>query len=371
MSIQDERDLRGRLGGLLDSIEPVPAPISRAMQRGKVIRMRRWVAAAAGVAVIAAGSVVLPRLIDGHRSVAPIAPRHYKVTVQDLGLSAKGGVIGAGTINHKLWKIVLDNSYGGGCATQPYLLTCGWKYMAKVGPRDVSIGGASEGRTQFQYGTVGSDVTSVVIRLSNGSELSLRPVSAAGHRWVAVAAPVGAMIEAASFVGASEYQYAVPYIASDYSEFVTWLRPGQPGLPRDTRQVGSGKIDGVAWHDTVAAGPWGYCVLFVGGSACTPAATRLQPPRIGKPLLRLSCSRPLDSQRQIAASTGVVAVPAGVKNVVLRLADGSHMRLVAVPAGGLRLIGYAVPSRPKVVRALEYGFAGQLVGSISGASWGC
>jgi hypothetical protein len=182
---------------------------------------------------------------------------------------------------------------------------------------------------------------------------------------------VRATVEAESFVGSSEYQYAVPYIASDYSEFVTWLRPGQPGLPRDTRQVGSGKIGGVTWHDTVAAGPWGYCVLFSGGSACTPAATRLQPPQIGKPLLQLSCSRLFNSQRQIPASTGVVAVPAGVKNVVLTLADGSHMRLVAVPAAGLRLIGYAVPSRPKVVRMLEYGFAGQLVGSVSGGDWGC
>jgi hypothetical protein len=60
-----------------------------------------------------------------------------------------------------------------------------------------------------------------------------------------------------------------------------------------------------------------------------------------------------------------------VKNVVLTFADGSRQRLVAVPFGGLRLIGYAVPNRPKVARTLEYGFAGQLVGSTSGADWGC
>jgi hypothetical protein len=374
MSIQDERELRGRLGGLLDSIEPAPAPVASAMRRGKVIRMRRWVSAAAGVAVLAAGAVALPALIRGHHAAPPTAPRHYSVTVQALGPTAKGGVIGAGTINNKHWRIVLSKAFGDGCSPQPYVLMCGSNYGNAVGPRDVSLGaaGATTG-TQFQFGNVGTDVTRVTIRLSNGAVLDLRPVSAYGHRWVAVATPALAIVEAESFVGASEYRHAIPYVANSFTEFVTWLRPGQPGVPRAARQLGSGEIDGVKWHISVDAGPWGYCTDFGnGGQSCIPSATSLQAAPIGKPL-QLTCTRLFDSQSQkeIPASAGMATVPAGVKNVVLVLAHGSHLRLVAVPLGGVRVIGYAIANRPKVVRTLEYGFAGQLVASMSWADWGC
>jgi hypothetical protein len=374
MSIQDERELRGRLSGLLADIEPAPAPVASAMRRGNVIRMRRWVSAAAGVAVLAAGAVVLPGLIRGHHAVAPVESRHYKVTADVLGPTAKHGVIGAGKINNKRWKIVIDDTLGSGCQTLPFELICGPKYTTPVKPREINIGGATDGRTQFQYGPVGSDVTRVVFRLSNGAELDVRPVSAAGYRWIAVAAPVHALVEAESFVGGSEhqYQYAVPYVAPLYSEFVTWLQPGQPGLPRAFAHLGSGKVDGAAWSISVSIGPWGYCVAFADGGTCIPTASRPPLPHIGKPLQQRTCTTLFQglSSKQVASACFMV-LPAGVKNVVLRFADGSRMRLVATLVGGARTIGYGVPNRPKVVRVLEFGFRGQLVGSVSGADWSC
>jgi hypothetical protein len=371
MSIQDERELQDRLGGLLDGVEPGAAPVARTMRRGRGIRMRRWISAAAGVAVLAAGAVVLPGLIQGHRTVAPVASRHYKVTVKALGPTAKAGVIGAGTINNKHWQIVVDKTLGEGCTSTLYRLTCGPGYGSSVGLREVSLNGATAAGVQFQMGTVGPDVTRVVIQLSDGTELDLRPITAYGHRWVAVAAPVHAMVRAQSFIGRSEYLYAVAYQASYYSEFVTWLRPGQPGLPRAARQLGSGKIAGVPWEASVSVGPWGYCVQFADGGTCLPNAASLQPPLIGKPLQQLTCGGIDNSKGKQIGVAGVVAIPAGVKNVVLKFADGSHLRLVAIPVAGVRTIGYAIPHRPKVVRTLEYGFAGQLVGSVSGTNWGC
>jgi hypothetical protein len=371
MSIQDERELRGRLGVLLDGVEPGSAPVGLTMRRGRGIRMRKWVTAAAGVAVLAAGAVVLPGLIQGHRAAPPVASRHYKVSVQAVWPTAKRGVIGAGTINNKHWQIVVDKSLGQGCTSTLYRLTCGLGYGSSVGPREVSLSGATAGEVQFQMGNVGPDVTRVVIQLSDGTVLDLRPVGAYGHRWVAFAAPLHAMVRAESFIGRTEYLYAVAYQASYYSEFVTWLRPGQPGLPRAASQLGSGRIDGVPWDVSVSVGPWGYCAQFADGGTCNPTAVRLQPPLIGKPLQRLTCSGIDTSKGKQIANSGVVAIPAGVKNVVIKFADGSHLRLVAITLGGLRMIGYAIPNRAEVVRTLEYGFAGQLVGSASGANWRC
>ena len=371
MSIQDERELRGRLGGLLDSLETPPAPVAHAVRRGRVIRMRRWVSAVAGVAVLAAGAVVLPKLIEDHGG-APMASRHYMVTVDNLGPTARSGVIGAGTINGKHWRVVLDNRLGDGCMVATYVLTCGRQYGGKLGARDVILDSASSGGTQFQIGNVGPDVTRLVIRLSNGTDLNVRPISAGGQRWIAVAAPLHAMQAAESFVGTTEYQHAVPYVASDYTDFVTWLRPGQLGLPRVFAQLGSGIIDGVRWHTSVSVGPWGYCVTFNNGGSCIPAATRLQSPRIGQPLLQLTCG-PLytsGTTKQVGAS-GVVVIPAGVKNVVMKFADGTRLRLVATYVAGTRAIGYAIPNRPKVVSTEEWGFAGQSLGLASGSIWGC
>jgi hypothetical protein len=368
MSIQDERDLRARLGGLLDTIDPAPVPAARVMKRGRVIRMRRWLSAAAGVAVLAAGAVVLPGLIQGDGAAGPMASKHYQVTVQNLGSTAKGGVVGVGTINNKRWRVVLDKPMGDGCSPQPYLLICGSTYDVPAGPREVNLSASGGGSTQFQLGTVGADVTRVVMRLSNGSALNLWPVSAYGRRWVAVAAPSGAMVEAESFVGRTEYRYAVPNVTDGFAQFATWLRPGQPGLPRAFASVGSGSVDGVAWQASVKIGPWGYCSSAAGGGDCVGAVT---PPAIGKPLVQFACAvlYTASTTKQVGAAS-VVVLPRGVKNLVLRFADGSQLRLVATYVGGTRALGFGLPVRPRVVSADEFGFAGQFLGTTS-ALWRC
>ena len=271
MSIHDERELRQRLGGLLDAIEPSPAPVARTARQGRGIRMRRWISVAAGLVLIAAGAVVIPGLIQQHTPV-PAAPMHYKVTVTSLGPNARSGVVGEGTIDNKRWRVVLTPGMGAGCSPEPYLLTCGLVYGVSVGPNEVSLNSASANGTQFELGTVGADVTRVTVQLSNGTEVDLTPVAAGGRRWVAFAAPLLTVREAVSFVGSSEYRYAIPYVGNRNAEFVTWLRPGQRGLARVTRQLGSGVVDGVPWHASAEAGPWGYCVTFANGSTCMPAA---------------------------------------------------------------------------------------------------
>ena len=371
MSVQDEHELRARLGALLDGIEPRPAPVTRVVRRGRGIRMRRWISVAAGIAVIVAGAALIPGFLQTHR-VAPISQLHYKVTVTPLGTNAKGGVVGAGTIGTKRWRVVVNRSQGGGCTSQLYLLTCGSAYIGSVGPREVSLDSASAGGTQYELGPVGAHVTRVVIQLSNGTVLSLRPVSAGGKRWVAVAAPLRAITRAVSYVGQSEYQYAIPFDTNGVAGFITWLRPGQAGLPVASRSVGSGELDGVSWHAVVHTGPWGYCAVFSDGSTCVPASSASQL-LAGRVVAPFTCSRlyKSSSRKAMEASSGIAAVAPDVKDVVLQFADGGRLRIAAVSVGGIRMLGYAIPQRPKVVRTLAYGIHGQLLQSGSAAGWGC
>jgi hypothetical protein len=62
-------------------------------------------------------------------------------------------------------------------------------------------------------------------------------------------------------------------------------------------------------------------------------------------------------------------VPPDVKDVVLQFADRSRVRLAAIAIDGTRVVGYAIPARPKVVRILEYGVRGQLLHSAAESGW--
>jgi hypothetical protein len=301
-----------------------------------------------------------------------MAKLHYKVTVTTLGPNAKGGVIGAGTIGTKRWRVVVNRSQGGTCTPQLHVLTCGFAYnSSNVGPRQVSLNALGAGATQYELGLVGTDVTRVAIQLSNGTVLRLQPVLAGGKRWVAVAAPLRAITRAVSYVGESEYQFAIPFDTNGAAEFITWLRPGQTGLPAATKSVGSGEVDGIYWHAAVHSGPWGYCALFANGSGCFPVTSASQL-LSGRSVASLTCG-PLytSSGKPTKASSGVAIVPPGVKDVVLQFADGGQLRIATVAIGGIRSLGYAIPDQRKVVRILEYGVSGQLLHSASAAGWGC
>lgn len=377
MSSHDERDLRARLSVLLDGVEPSLPPVTQVVRQGRGIRMRRWISVAAGLAVLAAGAALVPGFLQGSTPV-PSAPLHYRVTVTQLRGTAKDGVVGAGTIGKSHWRVIVNKSGGDGCT---FLLTdgltCGFGYGSRVGRRQVLLESGSEGGTQYEAGTVGADVTRVAIRLSNGTVLSLRPVKAGGLRWVAVVAPLRAITGAATFVGRSEYRHAAPYDSRGAADFVTWLRPGQAGLPVATRVLGSGELDGASWHAAVAIGPWGYCASAADVvSSCIPGTGAPQLVTGRTIFSPLTCGLLYTSTgKSTGASSGVTAVPLDVKDVVLQFADRSRLRLIAIAISGTRVVGYAIRARPKVARILEYGVSGQLLHSAaesgSGGGWGC
>ena len=133
----------------------------------------------------------------------------------------------------------------------------GLRYGSQPGPGQVSVDSASAGSTVFELGTVGANVTRVVVQLSNGTELDLRPTLIGGFRWIAFAAPALTIQRAASYAGGVELQYAIPY---RNAEFVAWLRPGQAGPRRARYLIGAGSLNGKSWSAYASVGPWGICL---------------------------------------------------------------------------------------------------------------
>jgi hypothetical protein len=363
MSVQDEHELRARLGTLLDGIEPRPAPVMRAVRRGRGIRMRRWISVAAGLAVIVAGAALIPGLLQAHR-VAPIEQLHYKVTVTKLRARARDGVIAAGVTNGRHWQVRLSGAHSG-----PTVRASGLQMSTAVPSQPgwpASLEGGDGTSAYAIYGSVNDRVTRLDIWLPDGEVVNLTPVKWGGYGWVAVELPPNVRIErAVAYAGARELAYAVPYGAVN---FPAWWRPGQVPARRVTKLIGSGRVNGIAWHYTAEIGPWGYCYTSASGSACYAAPASAQFVRPGLVISELSCD-PLASGNTPAS--GLVAAASDVRRVVLRFSDGSTSTFPATEADGSWFVGYAIPAHLSVLRSVEYGAAGQVVGQTSGATWAC
>lgn len=371
MSIQDERELRARLGGLLDNIEPRPAPVARSVRRGRGIRVRRWISVAAGLAIIAAGAVLVPRLLVPHH-MAPAAPLHYKVTVQQLGAEAHGGVIGAGVTDGKHWQVIAS-----GTGTTTTIMTTGVPSARATFPVPTGSpasfqsegGGPGNGAVVVLDATVAHNVTAISVSLPDGELLNLQPVAWHGYRWVAVVLPWRVpIVRAVAYSGTTELGYAVPF---GDTELTVWWKPGQVPPRRATASIGSGVVDGISWQSTAYAGPWGYCYAFTSGTDCIDSASPQLVPA-GQQISQMGCTRLGSHPDSPTAPTESIAAAANdVQKVVLRFSDGSTASFPVRVVGGQRVFGYAVPGHLRVVRSVEYGSAGQVVGSTTGAGWTC
>src|SRR5258708_5024685 len=192
-------------------------------------------------------------------------------------------------------------------------------------PAVLLLVGGNDG-VSYQYGVVQTDVARVVIALSDDSTLTLRPYRLRGQRWVAFAVPTSlAIASATAYSNRSELGYAIPH----GDEFVTWLRPGEHGLPRATYVIGSGVANGVSWSVILHAGPWGYC--FSTGT-CSP------------PLPRTATNGSFIGSTSGGGWTIVGEASPSVAYVVGTLSDGSTIRVRAVDVGGPKLC--ASPGRP-------------------------
>ncbi len=372
MSSQDQRELQDRLGSLLYGIEPGPPPVVDTMRRGKGIKMRRWISAAAGLAVVAAGAVVLPGLVRG-RQARPAAPSHYTVIVSPIGAGAPAGLIGQGTTDGRRWTVVMSPEGTGVALTGrglsgalPYYQYVASQFTAKP----AALATAGSGATVLEFGTVRADVTHVVISLPAGEVVSLTPVPGrvvAG--WQSCCPPRCRSSGPSPTTSGGELAYSVPFRRT---QFDVWWQPGQVGPARLTKSIGSGVVDGESWHAAADIGPWGYCYsrqLWLDDCIDSTVVALLLPRQItlASPMI---CGS-LDSAGAGAARAGFGAAAVAVRRVVLRYSGGSTAAFPTVAIGSGRMFGYAIPGGHKVTGSLEYGAAGQLLGSSSGAAWEC
>jgi hypothetical protein len=365
VSIDDE--LHEQLDGALRAITPRPAPVEGAVRRGKAIRLRRRVAAAASLAAaVAIGVIATPAIRHWQAAPAPATPaKHYTVTVQVPGPHSLAGLIASGTVNGKRWQLTASRpGTEGPDRGQQYITAFGPALgpgMNAGGPSfapdtdsaaPVLFDGFSGGQAQVQYGAVRADVWYVKVRLGNGTVLTLHPVTVYGVRVVGFAAPAGAVIDATAYSRHGEIATAIPFEQRDGSAtFSTWLKPGQHGLARASGRIGSGTFHGSTWWVTAYLGPWGICVETSVSGSCEPVA----------PAPGTEVSSLLTEDGNLGVGIGIAS--ARVTQIVIHQPDGTAIPVRPVTVGSQKLFAFPLAKGRKALRWTAYDGSGRVVAS--------
>jgi hypothetical protein len=370
----NDPDLHERLDKALGAIEPVPAPIEETMRKGTHIRWRRrTVAVAASLAAVAAAAIVVPLATHTLASPAP-ATSHYTVTVQPPGPHSPADEIAVGTVNGKSWRILMSKPTpnADGCfqnlgpafdSESMSPIPCpapGAATSAEPVAINGSALGAGPDAQAIGFGAaVAANVSYVTVTLTNGTVLTLHPVTVYSSRYVAFATIPGTIAGVTAYSRQGEIASATAFTGAGADVFFTtaWLRPGERGIPRATGQLGSGAIDGKAWSATAYLGPWGICA----GS--------------GKELLCAGVAVPLGLAEMLGGppiaksdppTVNVWTVPASTVRVVVSIpGEKGALQVRPVTVGVQKFVVFEDAGTPGLLPAVTaYDNAGHVVGHL-------
>jgi hypothetical protein len=365
-------ELRERLDEALRAVNPGDPPVQEAIRRGKAIRTRRRagvVAAVAAVAVLAGAGY--PALTHRQAAPGPVTPahKHVSVTVVPPGPRAHAGTIATGTIDGQSWQVYRDKPKANGAPgqqcvaasgpafgalTQP-LQDCGAAQPVRSDPVDWQ-GLACDGYGQASFGAVRADVSYVLVKLSDGTELKLIPVKVYGLRYVAFASPASLSVASATaYLTDGQYLRAIPFNAQDgLPIFGAWQSPGGPIPARVTAKIAAGSDVGQTWAVRASTGPWGTCFVQSGPNAGLLGCVEQTGP-MGTRML-VFCG---DSPGMVAGSAA-----AGVRYLTITMTDGAALRVTPVAVGSQRYFAFYLDKGEQQVRRwTAYDAAGKRLSS--------
>jgi hypothetical protein len=363
VSVQEERELRARLGALLAQAEPGPAPVEVTMRHGRARRTRRRALVAGSLAVIAAVAVATPPLLRRH-AAAPQPAAGETVTVQPPGRGAAPGVIATGTVNGRPWTAVLNGTAADPSASfRPDFPILGGVVMGQelTGPTTAALASIGNGRSTGYVGPVAAPVRYLLVTLSDHQVLSLRPVPWRGHRYVAFMVPDKlALLTAVSYGRHGEISYTIPFNSAGAASFVTWLRPGQAGQARASVRFGPDTAGGKpAGPDASGhAGPWGLCIVTRSptgsGADCVATGDRARQTSLVSPFI------------SGGGDTNIGFARTDVAYLRLSRSDGAVLTAPVARIAGYGLFAFPLAGSQRISHWAAYGADGTRLGSGPG-----
>jgi hypothetical protein len=383
MSIDSERQLRTQLGEALDELSPGPLPLDAVIRQGRTAVIRRRVLAVAAVIIVAAAAIALPKLVHNLAEPPPTSPA-YHVTVHRPAKGSNKHLVAHGTLNKLRWSASVTYRHGETdlCWTwhHPYADWCDGTGGLPAFPSTPTVAYGAEGFGPDSFiMPVRADVSYLLVSLTNGQVVTLRPVAVLGRanpRYVAILVPSATSVtEISAYSARGEIGYSVPFsrrslpggaqFGQDLPQFevVRWLRPGQVALPRRaTYRIGHGifegpPFDGQAWSEYAYVGPWGTCFSSpTSDVSCNQAfVSRLTGGKVA--------SVPYVSYWNSKVGWAVVAAKPGVAYIAARESSGAQVRVKTYSVEGARIATIFLPKNGKITGWIAYSAAGTRLAS--------
>jgi hypothetical protein len=348
-----EAELRERVRGLLQAVEPPMAPVDSIIRRGRASRLRRTGTIAGGLGlagIIAAATLLAPP--------GPAAPPHppLPVTVPASGIAGPGGVFARGVADGYAWRLAVQDIADPGYRCLPAITVNGTDAnLAQPSPRNyaaVAFGPAAPG-LGFAYVQLPADVTGVV--LDGQESVAAVTATACGLRYrVAGFAYRLAHPPRVTAAGAAA-SYQLPSVgslgtatAAAGQNYGVWTNVGSPGAEEARGILASGRT----WSITVLLGAGGDCYDYTSVTApgtpeinvCGPVST----PDGAETIMALPLSYPPASLR---GPTGyAVQVSPATARLRATLSDGSVQLVTPRVAGGRKYAAFTVGTSLRLTR---------------------
>jgi hypothetical protein len=372
MNIADEVQLRTRLGAELDLLEPGPLPLDAVVKQGRTVMIRRRALAAAAVVIVAAAVLTVPRLV--HFASQPASPLRYHVTVNPPAKAASKQLIATGTVNTLRWIATgtVDHQDFNLCWRIPSEHNDSWcdgQGLPAPAPPKVpaTLYGSDAGGPVFAMLFVRTDIRRLLVTLTDGQTVTLRPVPVFGKKragLVAIAVPSNRSItEIQAYSATGEVGYAIPFTAPAAIQTVRWLAPGQPAVPSPgTYTIASGRIRGKPWAERLYVGPWGICLANTWRGDSYGVSYDCAPINVDSPGSKLR-QVIVQDYSQDHVGFAVIAGPRQLSYLVAHADHGSPFLVKVYRVGAARFA--VVARRSATTRWIAYSAAGQRLGSLS------
>src|ERR1700722_17096142 len=365
MTATEERRLRRALYGTLESLPPSPAPVETILRRGRLIRLRRAVAAVGVLGLAGVIAVAGLALRPGPPSAVPAAP---EIT------AGPGGVFARGTVNGHSWRLAVQKIAGQGYSCLPAIVLNGTDadpvYPEPATAAVVALGPAEPG-VGYAFVQLSRTINAVVV---NG-DVSVPAVTVAA---------CGLRYHVAGFA----YSLAKPLRVTVANPPPGWpgftmpavsiqppgsnIAPENPGLWLNMNTaraasaqgtLASGTLpDGQQWVMKLQFGAGGDCYELDGFDNQMGYCGPVSPPDGPETIMALPLGFP---DGGIGATGYVVPVSPGLGQLMATLSDGSSAPVTFRVVDGRRYAAFIVPGPLRLAKLTWYDPRGRPLASTT------
>jgi hypothetical protein len=375
--------LRQSMRGLLEVIEPPPAPVDSIVRRGKGIRLRRTVAAVGFLClggIIAAATVLAPP-----STPAPQEPPLPVTTVPVSGTAGPGGVFASGTVDGHAWRLAVQDIADPGYRCVPAITINGTDadpmYAGPQNGADVALGPAEPG-VGFAFVQLPADVQRLV--LDGQESLPATTATVCGQRyhvvgfayWLTHQPQIAAVRARPGWpklrISTDNDGQNLPVI-SELPQISTatgpmsqtegrWNNVGTTGADTASAVLASGQ----SWSIRLLFGPGGDCYEFSATSPSNPDMGSCGPistPDGPETIMALPLSYPLGANN--GATGYALQVSPVTAHLRATLSDGSTQLVTPQVVNGRRYAAFAIDASLRLKRLTWLNAAGQEIASTT------